>query len=130
MLERLFGGDRLQALYRALDTAAVRHQTIAHNLANANTPGYKRQIVQFETELSRALDRSRKTVCRPGESPVAQVRPRIVTLNNTSTRTDGNNVNLETEGVEMAINTFRYAVFAQSVGGYFDSLKSVISGGR
>ena len=126
MLERLFGGDAFQAQTRALDASALRHQAIAHNLANANTPRFKRQEVQFETELSRALNATDKT----GTGSVSSVQPRLVTVGGTSGRADGNNVNLELESAKLAENAMRFEVLSQSVGGYFSGLKNVINGGR
>ena len=126
MLERLFGGDAFQAQTRALDASALRHQAIAHNLANANTPRFKRQEVQFETELSRALNSSSKS----GGASVSNVQPRLVTVNDTSGRADGNNVNLELESAKLAENAMRFEVLSQSVGGYFAGLKNVINGGK
>ena len=55
MFDKLFGGDIFVASTRALDAYALRHQTISNNLANINTPGYKRQEVRFEDQLAGAL---------------------------------------------------------------------------
>ncbi|MDR3172718.1 MAG: flagellar basal body rod protein FlgB, partial [Treponema sp.] len=43
-------------LHRAMDANLVRRDVIAHNMANADVPNYKRQIVNFESELKRALE--------------------------------------------------------------------------
>jgi flagellar basal-body rod protein FlgB len=127
MLERLFGGDTFVAATKALDAAALRHQTIANNLANVNTPGYKRQDVQFEAQLSRALEQSQAPCSRICD-PLASVQPTVVTQSATSERSDGNNVDIETENVNLAVNTLRFETLTQSVGGYFSGLKSVING--
>lgn len=130
MFEKIFGGDRFLAQTRALDASSLRHQVISHNLANANTPNYKRQDVVFETQLSRAMEQDRRCGVGRGSSAVSGVTPQVVTLKTTSTRMDGNNVDLEAEAVSLAENTLRYEVLSQSVGGYFSGLKSVINGGR
>lgn len=126
MFDRIFGGDRFQAQTRAIDATSLRHQVIAHNLANANTPNYKRQDVLFEAQLSQAIAQD----SRSGSHACGKVRPEIVTVNTTSTRLDGNNVDLEAESVALAENTLRYEVLTQNVGGYFGALKGVINGGR
>ena len=126
MIEKIFGGDTFIASARALDAAALRQQVIAHNLANANTPRFKRQDVQFEAQLSQALDRKQTG----GESSVSSVAPRVITVGATSTRPDGNNVNMELESVKLAENAIRFEVMSQSVGSYFSGLKMVINGGR
>ena len=127
MLDRIFGGDAFVAQSRALDASALRHQLIANNLANVNTPGFKRQDVAFEARLSRALEQKR-TQGAASSNPVDQVRPEVVTQSNGSERADGNNVDMEAENVNAAINSLRYEALSQMVGGYFTGLKAAISG--
>ena len=121
MLDRLFGNDTFVATTRALDAASLRQQVIANNLANVNTPGYKKQQVQFEDSLAHALTHK-------GSGEIDAVRPQVVTVNSTSERQDGNNVDMESEMVDLAGNQLNYEVLSQSVGGYFSTLKSVIKG--
>ena len=127
MLDRIFGGDGFVAQTRALDAASLRQQAIANNLANVNTPGYKRQDVTFEKQMAHALLEHR-TARNAEESPVDRVRPQVVTLNSGSMRADGNNVDMEAENVNAAINTLKYEALTQMVGGYFSGLKAAISG--
>ena len=127
MLDRIFGGDGFVAQTRALDAGALRQQAIAHNLANVNTPGFKRQDVAFETSLSHALA-ERRASGGTGSNPVDRVRPEIVTPSNSSLRADGNNVDMEAENVNAAMNTLKYEALTQMVGGYFSGLKAAISG--
>ena len=128
MIDKLFGGDNFIAQTRALDAASMRHQASAHNLANANTANYKRQEVLFEGRLSSALSRGKDMNGMPIGESVSNVRPQIVTINTTSTRADGNNVDMEAENVNMAMNTLKFEAITQSLGGYFAALKSVING--
>lgn len=127
MLERLFGGDDYVATSRALDAAALRHEVIAHNLANVNTPGFKRQEVQFETQLSHALAQQNNP-CSPGSTPLENVQPTVVTIPQTGSRADGNNVDIEAENVKLAENTLRFEALSQIMAGNFSGLKSVITG--
>jgi flagellar basal-body rod protein FlgB len=124
MLDRLFGGDTYTAVTRTLDAAALRQQVISHNLANANTPGFKRQEVQFENELSRAINQ-RDNPCAPR---IHSITPKVITIGNTSERADGNNVNLETESISLAVNALKYEALSQSVAGTFKGLKTAIKG--
>jgi len=126
MLDRIFGGDAFVAQTRALDASSLRQQLIANNLANVNTPGFKRQDVAFEARLSRALS-ANHTAGQAGGSPVEHVKPEVVTQSG-SERADGNNVDMESENVNSAINTLRYEALSQMVGGYFTGLKAVITG--
>ncbi|HZP81733.1 MAG TPA: flagellar basal body rod protein FlgB [Chthonomonadaceae bacterium] len=127
MLDRLFGGDTFVATTRALDAAALRHQVIANNLANVNTPGYKRQEVQFEAQLARALAQ-RDNPCVRACTPISAIKPQVVTINTTSMRNDGNNVDMETEMVQLAANTLTFEALSDRIAGYFSGLKAVING--
>ena len=51
--------DYVNVLDKALDASALRHEAISNNLANADTPNYKRQDVNFEVQLAKALRHSR-----------------------------------------------------------------------
>lgn len=60
MLEKiLFNKTNKALLARSMDAAMLRSRTIANNIANVNTPGYRRVEVSFEEELRTALDRTR-----------------------------------------------------------------------
>ena len=126
MFDRLFGGDTFVASTRALDAYALRHQAISNNLANISTPGYKRQTVRFEDQLAGAL--AAKGSPAGGLKSVAAVQPTIATIGNTSERADGNNIDIETETIDLAMNQLRFEALSQQVGGYFNGLKSVING--
>ena len=108
------------------DAYALRHQAISNNLANINTPGYKRQTVRFEDQLAGAL--SAKSMPGGGLKSVSSVQPAIATISNTSERADGNNIDSETENIDLAVNTLRFEALSQQVGGYFNGLKTVING--
>ncbi|MBC7528206.1 MAG: flagellar basal body rod protein FlgB [Chthonomonadaceae bacterium] len=129
MLDRLFGGDRYAAQTHALDAASLRHQAISNNLANVETPHYKRQEVRFEEQLAQALDnKSKFGMGRKGE--IGNVRATITRIGDTTSRTDGNNVTMELEAAHLAENEMKYSVLTQSLGGYYSALKGVINGGR
>lgn len=79
--------DRVQAtVERALDGAALRQRVTADNIANAMTPGYRAQRVDFEASLSAALRAG-----RPDSATIA------VRDSGGAAKLDGNNVNLEEE---------------------------------
>lgn len=128
MIERLFGGDNFVASTRALDAASLRQSAIANNLANANTPGYKKQAVQFESQLAQAIVRGNDPAGATGSQSISAVQPRLITVNTTSERTDGNNVDMESEMVDLASNNMNFQVLSQSVINYFSNLKAVIAG--
>ena len=121
--------DYVNVLGKAADAAWMRNDVIGNNLANVNTPGYKRQDIDFESQLRQALGNSRyETV----DAKVAHVSgmdltPRIYTDSaNFSYRLDGNNVDIDTEGVYLAANQIKYNGLRDSINQQFANLKMVI----
>ncbi len=115
-------------LKRAMDVALVRQEVIADNIANADTPGFKRSKVTFESQLKRALESEERmkncprayltnkkhfAFCKPLD--YRQVQPRIVVEYDTSYRNDKNNVDIEKEMSDAIVNTLRYKALAESL---------------
>ncbi len=115
-------------LEKALDASIVRHQVISDNIANADTPGFKRSSVTFESQLQRALDSekvcehspngyltNKKHIefCKPLD--YRSVKPKIVVDYDTSYRNDKNNVDIEKEIADAVKNTLRYKALAQRI---------------
>jgi flagellar basal-body rod protein FlgB len=128
MLQKLFGDTTFLATSGALDAAALRHEALANNLANINTPGYKRQDVNFEESLAAALTQTNGASNEATRSAVANLKPQVITVASTSERPDGNNVDPEAENIAVGKNMLRYEMLAQSMGGSFAALKMVING--
>lgn len=121
--------DYVNVIGKAADASWLRNDILANNIANVDTPGYKRQDVNFETQLRRALGNSRyQTV----DSKVAHVtgtelEPRVYTDSaNFSYRLDGNNVDIDTENVELASNQIKYNGLINSINQEFTNLKLVM----
>lgn len=122
MLERLFG-PKLDNLNLALDRSSKRQSLLTANLANVNTPGYKRRDLDFNL----ALDELSQT----GDTPAKQaMRDRVVTQSGTRLRQDGNNVDLEREVFAIAETEMRYQVLTDLTNRYFSGLKNAIREGR
>lgn len=145
MLGRVLDSTASRALEKALDTASLRHQVIAHNLANVNTPGFKRFRVDFGAELRQALasdgfEPLPLAATRPGHVGFSggTARPAndrvtgstVVREDSTTMRNDGNNVDLEAEMSLMTENSLWYSALARQLAGKFSTLKYVISEGR
>ncbi|MEW6661717.1 MAG: flagellar basal body rod protein FlgB [Bacillota bacterium] len=119
------------ALAKTLDAASLRQQVIAHNIANANTPGFKRSVVAFEQALQRALEGSGHGGSRRvAMDRVKEVQPQVVRDNTTSMRVDGNNVDMESEMAQLALNTLTYNTATQLLSSKFASARYVIHEGR
>ena len=133
MFSRIFDSSPVNVLERALTGSSLRHKVISNNIANVNTPGYKRVDVSFEQELAAAsADSSRLGMTRthPGHLAAAGegTGPRITRSESTSLRTDGNNVDIDAEMAAMTKNNIYYNALAQRIGGYYTNIKSAIKG--
>jgi len=136
MIERLFGKSRV--LEKALDGAWLRNEAISQNIANVDTPGYKRKSVSFEQVLGDAIDSSsfkgNRTDSRHipiGGSNIESVDINVTEDNSAlNMRLDGNNVDMDAEMALMAKNNIVYNALTQKLTGEFKKLRSVISEGR
>jgi flagellar basal-body rod protein FlgB len=87
-------------LERALSGASLRQQAIAQNIANVNTPGYRRQDVDFQSALHAAWDE--------GETSVARVSPSVAADQSAVMRADGSSVDIDNEAASQAENGLQY----------------------
>ena len=93
----------------AMQASVFRNEVISNNIANADTPGFKKSRVEFEDSLSRALDK----VKRPDVNDLNGVSMRAVTMHDTfNYRIDENNVDMETEMTELYKNAAKYDALA------------------
>lgn len=121
--------DYVNVLDKAADATWIRNEVIANNVANATTPGYKRQDVAFESELKNALGNSRY---KSMDEKVSNVKTGELNLRtytdsaNFSYRLDGNNVDIETENVTLAANQLRYNGLISSMNQEFKNLQMVM----
>ena len=121
--------DYVNVLDKALDASWLRNEAISNNIANADTPGYKRQDVNFETQLAKALRSSRyKTMdAKVADVKMNRLNPIAYTdYAGFSYRIDGNNVDPDTEGVYLAKNQVVYQGLEQSVSEEFKNLQLVM----
>ncbi|MGN1148798.1 MAG: flagellar basal body rod protein FlgB [Lachnospiraceae bacterium] len=122
--------DYINVLDKAADASWLRNDAIANNIANVDTPGYKRQDVAFESELKKALGRSSNTSNmdqRVASVRTDQLTPKTYTdLEGYSYRLDGNNVDIETENVMLAENQLKYQGLMNSISQEFANLQAVM----
>ncbi|MCR4651338.1 MAG: flagellar basal body rod protein FlgB [Lachnospiraceae bacterium] len=121
--------DYINVIDRAADASALRNEILSNNIANQDTPGFKRQDIDFETELAHAMRRSKYTSI---DDKVANIQPnrleaRIYTdSSDFSYRLDGNNVDPEQEQVKLAANQLKYQGLMASLTAEFNNLKAVL----
>jgi flagellar basal-body rod protein FlgB len=109
-------------ILKLLQASGMRSHAIADNLANQNTPGYRRKVVQFESLLEGAI--------RTGNSDPAAIEPRVVEDFATPTRIDGNNVNLELESSAARENRVLTETYLTLLQAHYSMLSTAIGGGR
>jgi flagellar basal-body rod protein FlgB len=119
-------GRNLDIMKREMDVSVLRQNVISNNIANSDTPNFKRSVVNFESQLKRALD-SEKVVPFPQsitderhiafEKPMdwRAVSPRRVLDYLTEAKNNGNNVDIEEEGMNALTNQLLYTTLAQVV---------------
>jgi flagellar basal-body rod protein FlgB len=110
----------------ALGAAGKRQEVLSNNLANVNTPGYKREDVKFDGVLSTAL-----AAAKAGDSSqLDSLRPEVTTDSAAvAVRADGNSVDVDQEMAYVAENNIRYNALVQLAQKKMSTLKYVISGG-
>ena len=121
--------DYVNVLDKAADASWMRNDAISNNLANVDTPGYKRQDVDFENQLAIALRRSKYTSmdAKVSNLKTNRLRPLAYTDHASfSYRLDGNNVDVDTEGVYLAKNQITYQGLEMSILQEFKNLQSVM----
>ena len=121
--------DYINVLNRAADAAWQRTEAISNNIANVDTPGYKRQDVAFESVLQQALGNNRYQSMddKVANVNLSRLRGRAyVDYANYSYRLDGNNVDIENENVMLAENQLKYQGLISSINQEFTNLQTVM----
>ncbi len=131
--------DPLMILQKSLDSLSTQHQVIANNLANIDTPNFKRSVVSFQDKLRLALDQNQGSPLwrtNPLHFPLPQsgslndFQPDVKNISDTIGRNDGNNVDLEMESGLLAENNLLYNSLTDVTGRYIANLRHAISEGR
>jgi flagellar basal-body rod protein FlgB len=123
----------LAALSQGLSALNRRQELLAQNIANANTPGYKRRDIAFSTELAAALGLDGTSQQQPRALRVQRVMgtvAREVVEERLFYRADLGGVDIDREMAEQAKNTMQYAALAQLTQDKFQQYRMVIREGR
>jgi flagellar basal-body rod protein FlgB len=113
-------------LEKMLDVSATKHKVIANNIANINTPGYKKMEVSFAEQLE-------KVIKDTSANKFDVFQPKIVVSKedtNVAIRNDGNNVDMDKEVSALMKNTLSYNVYTQLLAKKMELVKSAIENSR
>ena len=122
----------VNVLSSAADAAWTRNEVLNNNIANVDTPGYKRQDMVFETLLQNEIGRQGKTSStldqKVANVDYKKLKPYVYTDHSQlSTRLDGNNVDIDVEEAELASNQLMYDGIIEGLNSEFERMKAVLS---
>ncbi len=118
----------INVLNKAADASWIRNEVIANNIANNDTPDYKRQDVVFESYLQKALSGEGNLDKKVSNMNLSRLNATVYTdLEELSFRLDGNNVDIATETANLAENQIRYYTLLDSMTQEFSRIKTALT---
>ena len=135
MIQKLvFDKVGVPRLEHMADLAALRHKLLASNISNATSPGYRRRDIDFQKELSEALDskavQTKTTRERHIVSERAAGAPKVRRLSGGANATDVSEVDIDKEMGQLATNTLNYDIAMRLLSKSFNGLRLAIRGRR
>lgn len=127
MSNGLFSDLTTRLLIKSLDCCGLRQRVIANNIANVETPGFKRSQVSFETKLHQVLTTSDEQLA---EKQIESLSPEITVDTESPARPNGNNVSVEKEMVDMAKNSMQYETLIQLLNLKSAMIRAAMTDGR
>jgi len=120
----------LNQLESALDATSLRNKVLANNIANIDTPNFKRSDINFQALLDELMVKDRgPALRRTSDKHIAGYsfpRVEVVQDNSTSYRNDGNNVDIDLEMTRLAENTLQYNALARIYSSHLNLLRQAI----
>ena len=130
-MDSIFNSN-FNTLKTALDVQLKRQELHAENIANVETPGYKKKYVAFEEYLQQSKMKLRMNTTdeKHLSSSPSVVQAKEITQDNTSITNDENNVDIEMETTEMVKDALRYQVLSRLMSANIDRYNTVIRNAR
>ncbi|MEK4629557.1 MAG: flagellar basal body rod protein FlgB [Solibacillus sp.] len=128
----LFGGT-ISSLENGLSYATLKNKTITQNIANVDTPNYKTKEVSFKdvfNDAKRATISATRTDVRHYDFSIEIGSNGVYSNDNFRSRPNGNAVNMDAEQAKLAENTIYYNALIERISGKFNTLNTVIKGGK
>lgn len=125
MIDPVFQADNYQMARKLMDAAALRQEAIAANIANSDTPGYRRLDIapDFGEQLRAKLETG--NLAREGD----MLKPRLTEdIHARTVRPDGNTVEIDHELLAMNRNAVEYEFLSEVVSRNIKQLKMAITG--
>lgn len=125
--------NTISTLEQAMNYSSLKQKVVSQNIANVDTPNYKAKEVSFKAEYDKALMHTfeaNKTDRRHFEFKSNGKSSALVTRNNLNYNENGNSVDLDKEMTELATNQIYFNALTERINGKFNSLQSVIRGGK
>jgi flagellar basal-body rod protein FlgB len=118
-----------RVLETSLNASVARQKTIAHNVSNSNTPGFKRFLTNFEDQLNNTSNLPLKIT---NSNHIGNNESEIGVERDTSPglRADGNNVDLEKEMTAMVKNDIYFNAVLNQLNKKIAMQKYVLSDGK
>lgn len=113
-----FSGKAFQAMEAGLQALEMQSKIVAQNIANSNTPGYKTKSLAFQEVLNGEMEK--------GDY---RFRVQITTDETTTSRMDGNNVDLDAENLKALKMKYQQAYLVQKISGQFRGIRTVLENG-
>ena len=116
----------INVLKKASDASWTRNSVISNNIANVDTPGYKRKDIRFEEYLQGAVSGGSSLDDNIANADLDSLTGTTYTdYASSSYRIDGNNVDIDTENAELAKNQIKYYTMLDSISQEFKRIQSV-----
>jgi flagellar basal-body rod protein FlgB len=131
MINKIF--SKFDYYKKALDASTLKSEAIANNMANVNTPNYKKETVDFDGVLKSYIYDDSVTMSKTNEMHMDinnNFEPQISKITDSEFRRDGNNVDMDVEMAELAKNQIKYNAVTQQLSDQIKRLKYVIREGR
>lgn len=125
--------DTITSLERGLAYSSKKQQAISDNIANVDTPGYKAKDVQFKSFLEKEMSNSFpsiKTDARHIDFSSKETALSTMVRPNVNYNENNNSVDIDNEMADLATNQIYYSSLVDRLNGKFNSLQSVIRGGK
>ena len=140
MLEQILGSSNFNYLPRGLTAASMRQEVVSNNIANVNTPKFRKSNVEFEELLAKELYGEKAPEGKlqmfrthdkhlPPKVIISRAEPSVVLDNTTMMRKDDNNVDIDIEMATLAKNQIYYNALATQLSGYVSKMRNAITSG-